>query len=175
MYIDPVGPSQSYKNKLSSHFPGIAITIEPKADSIYPIVSAASICAKVTRDQIVQNWQWTETALEGKVPKDFGSGYPSDPNTVKWMDKNEDEFFGFPSIMRFSWKTISNRMIQTRTIEWSEDEDDEQEPTTKRAKQLQEEKEAQRERKKKRASKYNHHQKGNINQHFSLDTTTNFE
>lgn len=88
------------------------------------------------------------------------------------MDKNEDGFFGFPSIMRFSWKTISNRMVQTRTIEWSEDEDEEHEPTTKRAKKLKEDKEAQQERKRKRALKYNHHQKGNIIQHFSLDTTT---
>lgn len=107
--------------------------------------------------------------------KDFGSGYPSDPNTVKWMDNNEDGFFGFPSIMRFSWKTISNRMIQTRNIEWSEDEDEEHEPTTKRAKKLKEDNEALKERKRKKALKYNHHQKGSINQYFSLDTTSNLE
>ena len=170
--MDPVGPSNSYKIKLQSHFPGIAITIEPKADSIYPIVSAASICAKVTRDQIVQNWEWTEKDLDGKVSKQFGSGYPSDPNTVKWMDQNEDDFFGFPSIMRFSWKTISNRVEQTRTIEWSEDEDDEAEPTTLKAKKLIKEKEEQRERKRKRALKYNHHQKGKVNVLYSLDTST---
>ncbi|CAO3698603.1 unnamed protein product [Rhizopus stolonifer] len=116
IYVDPVGPTASYKKKLSSFFPGTAITVEPKADSLYPIVSAASICAKVTRDQIVKNWIWTEPGLE--TPKNFGSGYPSDPNTIKWMDNNEDSFFGFPSIMRFSWKTISNRMNQTRNIEW---------------------------------------------------------
>lgn len=118
IYVDPVGPSASYKKKLSSFFPGIAITVEPKADALYPIVSAASICAKVTRDQYVQNWVWTEPGFEGTVSKQFGSGYPSDPNTIKWMDKNEDDFFGFPSIMRFSWKTISNRMNLTRNIEW---------------------------------------------------------
>jgi ribonuclease H2 subunit A len=88
------------------------------------------------------------------------------------MDANEDDFFGFPSIMRFSWKTISVRMNQTRTIEWSEDEDEEHEPTTKRGKKLNEEKDAQKERKRKRALKYNHHQNGKINQHFSLDTTS---
>lgn len=124
----------------------------------------------MTRDQIVHNWVWTETELMNKS-KDFGSGYPSDPNTVKWMDQNEDDFFGFPSIMRFSWKTISNRMNQTRTIEWSEDEDDAHEPNTKKAKKEKEDKEAQKERKRKRALKYNHHQKGLINQHLSLDTT----
>ncbi|KAI8074319.1 ribonuclease HII-domain-containing protein [Gilbertella persicaria] len=170
IYVDPVGPSASYRSKLQSHFPGIAITVEPKADSLYPIVSAASICAKVTRDQIVQNWVWTETGLE--LSKDFGSGYPSDPNTVKWMNNNEDSFFGFPSIMRFSWKTISARMEKTRTIEWSEDENDDPQPTTKKAQKLLEEKRAKRERKLKRVEKYNHHKRGKLNSQFSLDTSS---
>lgn len=172
IYVDPVGPSASYKTKLQSHFPGIAFTIEPKADSIYPIVSAASICAKVTRDQIVQNWVWTENDMDGKVSKNFGSGYPADPNTVKWMDENEDDFFGFPSIMRFSWKTISTRMQQTRNIEWSEDEDGDPNPSTLRAKKLLKEKEELREKKRRRALKYNHHRKGKVNALLSLDTTT---
>ncbi|KAG0170227.1 Ribonuclease H2 subunit A [Apophysomyces sp. BC1034] len=128
IYVDPVGPSKSYQQKLLRFFPGIEITVEPKADALYPIVSAASICAKVTRDQIIQNWIWTEEGLE--ISKEFGSGYPSDPNTVKWLDENEDSFFGFPSIMRFSWKTISNRMNSTRQVEWSEDEDEN--PATKK-------------------------------------------
>lgn len=172
VYVDPVGPSASYKTKLQSHFPGIAFTIEPKADSIYPIVSAASICAKVTRDQIVQNWVWTENDMDGKVSKNFGSGYPADPNTVKWMDENEDDFFGFPSIMRFSWKTISTRMQQTRNIEWSEDEDGDPNPATLRAKKQLKEKEELREKKRRRALKYNHHRKGKVNTLLSLDTTT---
>ncbi|OBZ85137.1 Ribonuclease H2 subunit A [Choanephora cucurbitarum] len=170
IYVDPVGPSSSYRSKLQSHFPGIHITVEPKADSLYPIVSTASICAKVTRDQIVQNWVWTETGLD--LTKKFGSGYPSDPNTVAWMNNNEDAFFGFPSIMRFSWKTISSRMEKTRTIEWSEDEDDDPNPATKKAQKLLEEKRAKREQKIKKASKYNHHRRGKINSQFSLDTTS---
>ncbi|KAI8997668.1 ribonuclease HII [Pilobolus umbonatus] len=118
IYVDPVGPCHSYRNKLSSHFPGASITVEPKADSLFPIVSAASICAKVTRDQFIQNWQWNETGLEGRLSKAFGSGYPSDPNTIKWMNENDDAFFGFPDVMRFSWKTISKRIEETREIEW---------------------------------------------------------
>ncbi|KAI9492406.1 ribonuclease H-like domain-containing protein [Zychaea mexicana] len=125
IFVDPVGPSQSYKAKLSRYFPGIEITVEPRADSLYASVSAASICAKVTRDQVLQHWIWLEPGLEGKVSKSFGSGYPSDPNTVKWLGENEDPFFGFPSLIRFSWKTISNRMDTTLQVEWSEDEDEE--------------------------------------------------
>lgn len=141
-------------------------------DSIYPIIIAASICANVARDQIVKNWVSTEGDLDGKVSKKFGSGYPSDPNTVKWMNENEDDFFGFPSVMRFSWKTISTRMKQTRNIEWSEDEDGEPNPATLRAKKLIKEKEELKEKKRRRASKYNHHRKGKVNSLFSLDTTT---
>ncbi|KAI8337764.1 ribonuclease H-like domain-containing protein [Chlamydoabsidia padenii] len=117
IYVDPVGPSGSYQEKLSRYFPGISITVEPKADALYPIVSAASICAKVTRDQIVQGWIWTETELD-HISKEFGSGYPSDPNTVAWLDGNETPFFGFPSIIRFSWKTITNRMEKSSLCEW---------------------------------------------------------
>ncbi|CAO3589048.1 unnamed protein product [Absidia cylindrospora] len=127
IYVDPVGPSASYQEKLSKYFPGIAITVEPKADALYPIVSAASICAKVTRDQIVKGWIWTENGLD-HVSKEFGSGYPSDPNTVAWLDENESPFFGFPSIIRFSWKTITNRMEKTNTCEWSDEEDLERKP-----------------------------------------------
>ncbi|CAG8738682.1 16108_t:CDS:2, partial [Dentiscutata heterogama] len=75
IYIDTVGPPESYKAKLSNIFPGIDIIVEKKADSKYPIVSAASICAKVTRDQILKHWTFVEKEL--KSSKIFGSGYPS--------------------------------------------------------------------------------------------------
>ncbi|ORX59017.1 ribonuclease HII [Hesseltinella vesiculosa] len=120
IYVDPVGPSKSYQAKLSKYFPGVQITVEPKADALYPIVSAASICAKVTRDQILEQWQWTEKGLDCSM--DFGSGYPSDPNTVKWLDRNQVPFFGYPSLIRFSWKTIHHRLVTT-TCEWSDDEE----------------------------------------------------
>ncbi|KAG2221441.1 hypothetical protein INT45_005246 [Circinella minor] len=118
IFVDPVGPSKSYKEKLCRYFPGIEITVEPHADALYASVSAASICAKVTRDQVLQYWIWLEPELEDKVSKKFGSGYPSDPNTVRWLDKNEVPFFGFPSLIRFSWKTISHRMENTLDVQW---------------------------------------------------------
>jgi len=56
---------------------GAKIISEHKADSKYPIVSAASIIAKVERDLAIENFH--------KKYGDFGSGYPNDPKTVKFV------------------------------------------------------------------------------------------
>ena len=47
MYVDTVGDAERYEDKLSQLFPSIQFCVRKKADSLYPIVSAASICAKV--------------------------------------------------------------------------------------------------------------------------------
>lgn len=74
----------------------VEIVSEHKADRNYVAVSAASIIAKVERDREV-----TELA---KVYGDFGSGYPSDPRTMsfleKWIEKSEE----YPEFIRKSWK-----------------------------------------------------------------------
>lgn len=61
IYIDTVGPPDAYRIKLEAIFPKVRkIVVAKKADSIYPVVSAASICAKVTRDDIMENWSFIE-------------------------------------------------------------------------------------------------------------------
>jgi len=52
----------------------LKITVSKKADSLFPIVSAASICAKVTRDAALKNWKFVERVDE-HVDCDWGSGY----------------------------------------------------------------------------------------------------
>ncbi|KAF4517243.1 hypothetical protein B566_EDAN011627 [Ephemera danica] len=92
-----------YIDKLSGIFPGIKITVAKKADSTYPVVSAASICAKVCRDRAVSNWKFKEEVdITGDA---WGSGYPNDPLTKKFLSENLDSVFGFPQFVRFSWST----------------------------------------------------------------------
>jgi ribonuclease HII len=73
------------------------IVAEHKADVNYPVVSAASIVAKVERD--------IDVAALRDIHGDFGSGYPSDPDTIafleSWMKSNSSQ----PEFARKSWKT----------------------------------------------------------------------
>ena len=48
-----MGVADKYQDKLQKIFPGIKITVAPKADAKFPVVSAASICAKVKRHLIL--------------------------------------------------------------------------------------------------------------------------
>lgn len=76
VYLDTVGPADKYEIKLKQIFPDIKkIKVSNKADSIYKIVSIASICAKVIRDHIIKNWKFIENF--NYTEEDYGSGYPS--------------------------------------------------------------------------------------------------
>ena len=95
IFVDTVGPEASYQAKLQYHFPGANVTVTKKADSKFPIVSVASVCAKVTRDVFLGNEEI------------WGSGYPSDPRTSGWLKgEGMDMVFGWPSEeVRYSWAT----------------------------------------------------------------------
>jgi len=77
----------------------IRIISEHHADQKYPVVSAASIIAKVTRDQRIAE-------IENQYG-DFGSGYPSDERTIRFLEDWVRKHGSFPGFVRKSWKTIS--------------------------------------------------------------------
>lgn len=125
VYVDTVGPPEKYQAKLEKIFPGIKIVVAKKADSTYPIVSAASICAKVSRDHALKAWKFNEN--ENKEEIAYGSGYPNDPATKKWLDKNIDPIFGFPSLVRHSWSTAEKILESKATpVEWEDIEEEEE-------------------------------------------------
>ncbi|XP_066995218.2 ribonuclease H2 subunit A isoform X2 [Anabrus simplex] len=123
VYVDTVGPPEKYQERLSQIFPDLKITVAKKADATYPVVSAASICAKVCRDTALKVWAFREgLAL---TAEEFGSGYPNDPVTKKFLLENMDPVFGFPQLVRFSWSTAS-RLLEDNAVnvEWEDIEED---------------------------------------------------
>ena len=105
LFVDTVGPDKKYQDKLQEWFPSIKVTVSKKADSKFKVVGAASINAKVLRDHIIRDFEFEEGDIG--VTKEFGSGYPSDPNTCAWLNESFDPVFGFPSIARFSWGSLT--------------------------------------------------------------------
>jgi ribonuclease HII len=77
---------------------GTRFVSEHKADVKYPIVSAASIIAKVERDRRIKEMH--------DEHGDFGSGYPSDPKTVEFVRGLMLEGQDMPVIVRRSWESV---------------------------------------------------------------------
>ena len=74
------------------------VIAEHKADVKYPVVSAASIIAKVTRDRAIEE-------LEESLGFDLGSGYPSDKTTIDMIRRNLDNERLLKHV-RAEWKTL---------------------------------------------------------------------
>lgn len=74
------------------------ITSENKADEKYPIVSAASIIAKVERDAEIER-------IKKEVKFDLGVGYPHDERTIAFVKAAMDHP-DFSQYIRHSWVTV---------------------------------------------------------------------
>ena len=77
----------------------IKIIAENYADKKYPVVSAASIVAKVDRDEQIRK-------LERELGEPLGVGYPHDELTIKHLEKIARENKGkMPRYVRTTWDT----------------------------------------------------------------------
>ncbi|WP_317894525.1 ribonuclease HII [Pyrofollis japonicus] len=102
IYIDAVGPVNKMRNELRKRLPWLRysrLIVEPKADSKYVVVGAASIIAKVVRDKEIEKLR----ELYGIR----GSGYPTDQRTIDWLreayEMNPDNP---PWFVRRTWSTL---------------------------------------------------------------------
>ncbi|GAB0138099.1 hypothetical protein EsDP_00006344 [Epichloe bromicola] len=138
IYVDTIGQPAAYQARLQRVFPATKITVAKKADSLYPCVSAASVCAKVTRDaaleELYRHRYKTRGEGGGGGENDddndddgdddelgWGSGYPSDARCVNWMRRNMHPVFGWGPECRFSWGTAKD-MLEGRAgavkVDW---------------------------------------------------------
>ena len=76
----------------------ISLSCEHKADLNHPVVSAASIIAKEKREDEIKK-------LKLQLKTDFGSGYPADPKTKKFVQENFNNP-KYKNLIRHSWNTI---------------------------------------------------------------------
>jgi len=82
------------------HPENVSVKCEHKADVNHVAVSAASILAKVAREENVAK-------IKKDLKIDFGSGYPADPVTKEFLIKHGREVEG-KGIIRKTWSTWKN-------------------------------------------------------------------
>lgn len=76
-----------------------AIIAKNRADATYTVVGAASIIAKVRRDEVIKQLR--------QQFGDFGSGYPSDEKTRRFLRECYERDKCFPEWVRHRWKTVA--------------------------------------------------------------------
>jgi len=99
--VDCPSPNiEKWKNTLKSYInntSNLEFVVEHKADVNHIACSAASILAKSTREKEVLK-------IKKQIGKDFGSGYPSDPYTCKFLQEHAKEHKK-DGIFRETWQT----------------------------------------------------------------------
>ena len=107
--VKPERYARQILNELPPSLKRTVLISEHRADGEFPIVSAASIMAKVRRDAAVSAL-WQEYG-------NFGSGYVSDPVTIRFLKEWRRTHNSYPPMVRKSWRTlrdIESDLKQTR-------------------------------------------------------------
>jgi len=108
LFVDSPDPMpEKFERRIRRYYNGDArIVSENRADAKYPIVSAASIIAKVERDAIIAR-------IKKELGHDFGSGYSSDPRTIEFLNGNWQK----PQVRKYlrgEWETV--RRLRQRKL-----------------------------------------------------------
>jgi len=104
-YLDSASTSEAwFGERFQAGLPYDAVVVSRhEADDTYPVVSAASIMAKVERDRQVD---MIAGELEPRLDLPLGSGYPSDSRTRQFLKTWMQEYGDVPPYTRRSWKTV---------------------------------------------------------------------
>lgn len=108
-YVDAVDVDEiEFKRAVLRELPfEVEIVSQHGADDLFPVVSAASILAKVRRDAEVR-------LIEAEIREPIGSGYPSDPVTLRFLEKWIKEKGTLPPHTRASWDTAKRLLAEAR-------------------------------------------------------------
>jgi ribonuclease H, mammalian HI/archaeal HII subfamily len=102
-----------FARMMSSRLKDVRIVAKHKADDIFPVVSAASIIAKVTRDRMISD-------IEEEFGTAIGSGYPSDTVTMEFIEKWIKENGSPPKHTRCSWEPVRQLMTVSKNTKISD-------------------------------------------------------
>ncbi len=111
----PSNNIKSYKEYLMGYIKNKKIewVLEHKADFKYPVVSAASIIAKVTRDNEIDR-------IKKDIGLDFGSGYMADQKTVDFLEKYYEKHSGLFRKSWFPYQDMVNKKFQKKLEDFSQ-------------------------------------------------------
>ncbi|MFA6804896.1 MAG: ribonuclease HII [Candidatus Methanomethylophilaceae archaeon] len=108
VYADCPDPNEMiFSSTLSVRLGGTEVIGRHKADDTYPVVSAASIIAKVTRERMVAD-------IQREFDVNIGSGYPSDHFTMEFIEKWIKDNGRPPKYTRCSWEPVRHLMSASR-------------------------------------------------------------
>ena len=115
MYADcPDVNEASFSRRLGALVPDVEIIAKHKADDTYPVVSAASIVAKVTRDRMMDD-------IRAEFGTNIGSGYPSDHYTMDFIAAWIKDNGRAPPHVRCSWEPVRQMLsarANTKISDW---------------------------------------------------------
>lgn len=100
-YVDACDPNERRFGRRVARLAGgrTRVIARHHADRDFPIVGAASVVAKVRRDRAVAR-------LRTQLGDGLGSGYPSDPRTIRFVRAALAEAGPLPPWVRGSWATM---------------------------------------------------------------------